>query len=148
MPSEGARTARAVDSVQPQREALRDAHRAFGAACESREQSAVLAASFAELRSAFDAHVEYAEGRSGLFEELLDDEPTKAAPEVDRLRRDHIVIAAAMDRVGRLLGDGADLDDDRLAGASTELIRLLGQHRRRGAELLHQVYGVSIGAGD
>jgi hypothetical protein len=107
-----------------------------------------LAAALTALRSAFDVHVEYAEGGGGLFDELLDDEPTNAAPEVDRLRRDHVVITLALDRAGRLLADGVDLDDDRLAGASTDLVRLLAQHRRRGAELLHQVYGVSTGAGD
>ncbi len=40
------------------------------------------------------------------------------------------------------------LDDERLAEAAAELVRFLAQHRRHGAELLYNVYGVDIGAGD
>ena len=98
--------------------------------------------------SAFAAHVEFAEGEGGLFEELLDEAPTEAAQEVDRLKRDHEVIAATMDRVDGLLDEGGGLDDERLAEAAAELIRLLAQHRRHGAELLYNVYAVDTGAGD
>ncbi|MEX1006755.1 MAG: hypothetical protein WD271_02810 [Acidimicrobiia bacterium] len=148
MPSDVDRTAKAVDRVQPQRDALREAHHAFAAACESAADSVALADALTALRSAFDLHVEYAEGGGGLFEELLDDAPAEAAPEVDRLKRDHAVIATAMDRAAGLLGEGAGIDDERLAGVTAEVVRLLAQHRRRGAELLYNVYAVEIGAGD
>jgi hypothetical protein len=148
MPSELARSSRAVDRVQPQRDALREAHHAFGAACEAREAKASLVDALAVLRVAFGTHVEYAEGGGGLFEELLDDAPTEAAQEVDRLKRDHVVIATVMDRVGRLLAEGAGLDDERLVDVDAELVRLLAQHRRRGAELLYNVYSVEVGSGD
>ncbi len=148
MSSPGARTSRAVDRVQPQRSRLREAHRAFGAACASPGAAATLADALAVLRAAFGVHVEYAEGEGGLFEELLDDAPTEAAQEVDHLKRDHVVIATAMDRAEGLLGEGAGLDDERVADVTAELVRLLAQHRRRGAELLYNVYAVEIGSGD
>jgi hypothetical protein len=100
------------------------------------------------LRGAFAEHVEYAEGPGGLFEELLDEAPTEAAQEVDRLKRDHEVVAGAMDRAEALLAEGAGVDDERLVAVTAELVRLLAQHRRRGAELLHNVYAVDIGSGD
>ena len=53
-----------------------------------------------------------------------------------------------MDRVDGLLAEGGGLDDERLAEAAAELVRLVAQHRRHGAELLYNVYGVDIGAGD
>ena len=148
MPSDVARSSRAVERVQPQRDRLREAHHAFSAACESPDGAELLADALLVLRAAFVAHVEFAEGEGGLFQELLDDAPTEAAQEVDRLKRDHVVIAATMNRVGDLLDEGGGLDDERLAETAAELIRLLAQHRRHGAELLHNVYAVDIGTGD
>jgi hypothetical protein len=140
---------RAVDRVLPQRERLRDAHHGFATACDSPgATNAALAAALATLRAAFAEHVEYAEGEGGLFAELRDDLPATAAPELDRLRRDHVVIIATMDRVDRLLGQGVAPDDGRVVEATAELVRLVAQHRRRGAELLYNVYDVEIGAGD
>lgn len=139
---------RAVDRVQPQREHLRAAHQAFRAACEAGEPAEGLSAALEALRLAFDAHVEYAEGEGGLFEELLDDAPTEAAPEVDHLRRDHAVIASTIDRAASLLAAGSGPEDQRLVDVTGELVRLLARHRRRGAELLHNVYAVDVGAGD
>ena len=143
-----ARTSRAVERVQPQRDRLREAHHVFSSACESPSGTELLEDALAVLRTAFDAHVEFAEGEGGLFEELLDENPTEAAQEVDRLKRDHEVIAGTMDRVDGLLAEGGGLDDERLAEAAAELVRLVAQHRRHGAELLYNVYGVDIGAGD
>lgn len=139
---------RAVDRVQPQREQLRDAHHAFRAACESNDAGEALADALTTLRAAFEVHVEYSEGRGGLFEELLDDAPSEAAPEVDHLKRDHVVIATTIDRAAGLLEEGAGFDDERLRDVTTELVRLLAQHRRRGAELLYNVYAYDLGAGD
>lgn len=143
-----ARTSRAIERVQPQRDRLREAHNVFSSACESPSGAELLEDALAALRIAFVAHVEFAEGEGGLFEELLDDNPTEAAQEVDRLKRDHEVIAGTMDRVDGLLAEGGGLDDERLAEAAAELVRLVAQHRRHGAELLYNVYGVDIGAGD
>jgi hypothetical protein len=143
-----ASTSRAVERIQPQRDRLREAHHVFSDACESPSGTELLEDALVVLRAAFEAHVEFAEGEGGLFEELLDENPTEAAQEVDRLKRDHEVISGTMSRVDGLLGEGGGLDDERLAEAAAELVRLLAQHRRHGAELLYNVYGVDIGTGD
>lgn len=148
MSSSGSPSSRAIDRVQPQRDRLRDAHHQFSAACEAPDASESLPAALAVLRAAFDAHVEYAEGEGGLFEEMLDEAPTEAAQEVDRLKRDHEVIAATMERLGDSLDKGGGSDDQRLAETAGELSRLVAQHRRHGAELLYNVYAVDTGAGD
>ena len=98
--------------------------------------------------AAFEAHVEFAEGAGGLFEELIEETRPRPRPEVDQLKRDHETIAGTMDRVDGLLGEGVGLDDERLVEATIELVRLVGQHRRHGAELLYNVYSVDTGAGD
>ena len=148
MSSDAVRTSRAVDRVQPQRDRLREAHDAFSAVSAGGDASASLAGALTVLRAAFAEHVEYAEGPGGLFEELLDDEPGEAAQEVDRLKRDHEVIVNTMDRAESLLAEGAGADDERLVEVTAGLVRLLAEHRRRGAELLHNVYAVETGAGD
>jgi len=139
---------RAIDRVQPQRQQLREAHLGLAQACESGASRELLLDGLDLLRAAFEVHVLYAEGPGGLFEELLDDAPTEAAPEVDRLKRDHVVIASTIDRAGALLNEGADAEDERVVEVTSELVRLVAQHRRRGAELLHNVYAVDVGAGD
>jgi len=87
----------------------------------------LLRESLAALHAAFDAHVEFAEGAGGLFEELIEESPTEAAPEVDRLKRDHETIAGTMERVEGLLGEGIGFDDERLVEATSELVRLVAQ---------------------
>ena len=100
----------------------------------------------AALRVAFDAHVEYSEGPDGLFVEMQDDAPLESAADVDRLRRDHVIIDNLLDRLDELLAAGAvGFGDERVSETISELIRLIAQHRRRGAELLHNVYGVDVG---
>lgn len=141
-------TSRAIERIQPQRDRLRDAHTAFSAACESAAETALLEQALPVLRAAFEAHVEFAEGPGGLFEELIEESPTEAAQEVDRLKRDHETIAGTMERVDGLLGEEIGFDDERLVEATSELVRLVAQHRRHGAELLYNVYGVDTGAGD
>jgi hypothetical protein len=139
---------RAIDRVQPQRQQLREAHLGLAQVCETGASRELLLDGLDLLRAAFEVHVLYAEGPGGLFEELLDDEPTEAAPEVDRLKRDHVVIASTIDRAGALLAEGAEPDDERVVEVTAELLRLVAQHRRRGAELLHDVYAVDVGGGD
>jgi hypothetical protein len=147
--SASARSERAIDRVQPQRDRLREAHRGFATACEAPDASREsLVDGLDLLRAAFEVHVLYAEGERGLFEELLEDAPTEAAPEVDRLKRDHELIAGVIDRASELLADGAGPDDERLTEATAELVRLIAAHRRRGAELLYNVYAVDVGTGD
>jgi hypothetical protein len=100
------------------------------------------------LGAAWHEHVEFTEGRDGLFEELLD-ESVEVAPEVDHLRRDHEVLAAAIGRAHELLGSPtAGPDDTKLLHSLTGIAKQVDQHRRRGADLLYQVYSVDVSAGD
>jgi hypothetical protein len=101
------------------------------------------------VRDAFAAHVAYTEGPDGLFDEMQYDAPGDSATEIDRLRRDHITINATIDRVDEMVrADGAVPDDPHLSESIGELTRLIAQHRRRGAELSYNVYGVDIGGSD
>ena len=100
------------------------------------------------LGAAWHEHVEFTEGPDGLFEELLDDS-VEVAPEVDHLRRDHEVLVAAMARARELLASPtAGPDDTKLLQSSTGIAKQVDQHRRRGADLLYQVYSVDVSAGD
>ena len=65
---------------------------------------------------------------------------------MDRLKREHETIAGTMERVEGLLAEGVGFDDERLVEATSELVRLVGQHRC--SEVLYNVYGVDTGAGD
>ena len=75
-----------------------------------------VASALADLRDAWDVHQEFTEDRDrGLFVELLEDNVEVAAPEVDHLRRDHLVVAASLTRAGELLGaPGAGPRDAKL----------------------------------
>ena len=97
---------------------------------------------------AFEAHVEFAEGAGGLFEELIEESPTEAAPGGGPAQAGPRSDRRHHGAGRRLLGEGVGLDDERLVEATSELVRLVGQHRRHGAELLYNVYGVDTGAGD
>jgi hypothetical protein len=136
--------------VQSQRGRLRDAHVAFDHACTQSDPSVAVARSALDaVREAFAAHVVFAEGPGGLFEEMQEDAPVESATEIDRLRRDHITITNSIERVGEFLrSEDATLSDERVKAPIEELTRLLAQHRRRGMELTYNIYGVDIGGGD
>jgi hypothetical protein len=100
------------------------------------------------LADAWEEHVAFTEGPDGLFEELLDDS-VEVAPEIDRLRRDHEVLHTHLARARQLLAaPGAGPDDTRILLALTSITKFVDQHRRRGADLLYQVYSVDVSAGD
>lgn len=100
------------------------------------------------LADAWDDHVAFTEGSGGLFEELLD-ETVEVAAEVDRLRRDHEVVSAQIARARELLAQPtAGPDDTRVLLVLAGIAKQVDQHRRRGADLLYQVYSVDVSAGD
>jgi hypothetical protein len=100
------------------------------------------------LADAWDDHVAFTEGPDGLFEELLDGS-VEVAPEIDRLRRDHEILATQVTRVRELLAmPGAGPDDTRILLALTGISKLVDHHRRRGADLLYRVYSVDVSGGD
>jgi hypothetical protein len=100
------------------------------------------------LADAWHEHVAFTEGPNGLFEELLDDS-VEVAPEIDRLRRDHEVLDAHVARARELLAQPtAGPDDTRVLLCLTGIAKLVDHHRRRGSDLLYQVYSVDVSAGD
>jgi hypothetical protein len=145
--------ARAVDRVGPQRGRLRDALAAFQQACDDPgkardEWIAAMSGALAGLGSAWQEHVEFTEAPNGLFDELLDDS-VEVAPDIDHLRRDHSTAVGAMTRASEFLaGDSAGPDDTKLVQSLSAVAKLVEQHRRRGADLLYQVYSVDLSAGD
>src|SRR2546421_6921973 len=102
MPGTELRGPAAHSRIGPQRGHLREAANTFQAAAGdvTQERDAWIAGvggALSGLGQAWQEHVEFTEGRDGLFEELLD-ESVEVAPEIDHLRRDHEGLAAAMNR--------------------------------------------------
>jgi hypothetical protein len=145
----GLEVGRALDRVEPQRGRLGEALRAYELAAVNPRPgwSAGLGTPLAGLRRAFEEHVEFTEGPDGLFDEMLHDDTIEVSSEIDQLRRDHIVVIAAMDRAGEALANPPS-DDDHLRELMASVARLVGKHRRRGAQLLYDVYSVDTSAGD
>jgi hypothetical protein len=139
--------------VGPQRGRLRDALTAFQNVTGNRslgaqEWIAAVGSALTGLGNAWHEHVDFTEAPNGLFDQLLDDS-VDVAPDIDHLRRDHLVVASAMVRAEELLGGrAAGPDDLKLAQSLAGVAKLVEQHRRRGADLLYQVYSVDLSAGD
>ena len=139
--------------VGPQRGRLRNAATVFeqiSADVDANPDAWIVAIGVAlnGLEAAWDEHVAFTEGDDGLFEELLG-ETLEVASEVDRLRRDHEVVAAHITRARELLAaPGAGPDDTGILLALTGISKQVEQHRRRGADVLYRVYSVDLSAGD
>ena len=99
------------------------------------------------LHGAFEEHVEFTEAPDGLFDEMLHDDTIEVSSEIDQLRRDHIVVAAAMQRAGEALVH-PPAEEDHLREIVASVARLVARHRRRGTQLLYDVYSVDTSAGD
>jgi hypothetical protein len=140
---------RAIDRVEPQRGRLGEALRAYELATMNPDHgwSGGVGAPLAGLRRAFEDHVDFTEGPDGLFDEMLHDDTIEVSSAIDQLRRDHIVVLAAMDRADEALANPPS-DDDHLRELMASVARLVGKHRRRGAQLLYDVYSVDTSAGD
>ena len=153
MPGTELRGPAAHARIGPQRGHLRDAAIRFQAVATDVTADrdvwiAAIGSALSGLGSAWQEHVDFTEGPAGLFEELLDDS-VEVAPEIDHLRRDHEVVVAAMARAGELLASpSAGPDDTKLLQSLTGISKQIDQHRRRGADLLYQVYSVDVSAGD
>jgi hypothetical protein len=139
--------------IGPQRGHLREAAEHFQAAtadvtADPEAWIVAVGGALSGLGDAWSEHVQFTEGPNGLFEELLDDS-VEVAPEVDHLRRDHEVLVAAMNRARELLASPtAGPDDTKLVQSLAGIAKQVDQHRRRGADLLYQVYSVDVSAGD
>jgi hypothetical protein len=143
----------ALARVGPQRGRLRDALTAFQDAAASdvrgrAEWVAAVGGALSGLGDAWQEHVDFTEAPNGLFDDLLDDS-VEVAPDIDHLKRDHVVVASAMARAAELLAtDEAGPDDTKLVQSLAGVAKQVEQHRRRGADLLYQVYSVDLSAGD
>jgi hypothetical protein len=143
----------ALARVGPQRGRLRDALGAFqdAAADPGNDRGQWIVAvggALAGLGAAWQEHVEFTEAPNGLFDELLDDS-VEVAPDIDHLRRDHVAVTSAVARARELLATAeAGPNDTKLVQSLAGVAKLVDQHRRRGADLLYQVYSVDLSAGD
>jgi hypothetical protein len=141
----------ALERVEPQRDRLAAALRGYELAAldTGADWSSQVGGPLERLRSAFEQHVEYTESPDGLFEEMLHDDAisVEVASEIDHLRRDHINVIVAMDRAAEGLA-APSTDDAHLREVVASVARLVGAHRRRGAQLLYDVYSVDISTGD
>ena len=139
--------------IDPQRGRLRNASSVFwqiSADVDAEPDRWLVAINVAldGLESAWEEHVTFTESPEGLFDELLG-ETLEVASEVDRLRRDHEVVAAHIIRARELLAaPGAGPDDTGILLALTGISKQVDQHRRRGADVLYRVYSVDLSAGD
>jgi hypothetical protein len=157
MPGTELRASGPRSRIGPQRGRLRAAATAFQAtasapAGESADAGpawlAAVSRTLTGLGEAWREHVAFTEAPDGLFDELLDDS-LEVAPEVDHLRRDHEVLVAAMARARELLASPtAGPADTKLLQSLAGISKQVEQHRRRGADLLYQVYSVDVSAGD
>jgi hypothetical protein len=140
------------DRIGPQRGHLREASERFQAAAAdvtAAPDAWILAVggALAGLGDAWTEHVDFTEAPAA-FGKLLDDS-IEVAPEVDHLRRDHEALVAAMTRARELLASPtAGPDDTRLLQSLAGISKQVDQHRRRGSDLLYQVYSVDVSAGD
>ena len=140
---------RAIDRVEPQRGKLAAALEAYELATMNPETgwARSVGAPLVQLRQAFEEHVEFTEGPDGLFEQMLDDDTIEVASEIDQLRRDHIAVAVAMDRASEALATPPS-DEAHQREIVASVARLVGRHRRTGAQLLYDVYSVDTPGGD
>jgi len=139
----------ALERVEPQRGRLGAALRDYELAVMDTDAGweERLPGPLGALRTAFGEHVEFTEGPDGLFEEMLHDDTISVESEIDQLRRDHIVVIAAMDRVDEALASPPS-DPEHLREVASGVSRLVGRHRRTGAQLLYDAYSVDIATGD
>jgi hypothetical protein len=139
----------ALERVEPQRGRLAAALNQYELAAldPAPDWAARVLAPLRALRTSFDEHVEFTEGPGGLFDEMLHDDTIEVSAEIDQLRRDHIVVVAAMDRAEESLANPPS-HDEHLREIVGSVARLVGRHRRTGAQLLYDVYSVDAPGGD
>ncbi|SRR5690606_679529 len=143
----------AIERIRRRRAELRNAedHLASAAATPSSARLdlwwAKVSHATAELAARFHEHVDDTEREGGLYEEIAAAAPRLSA-HLDRLRREHEVIAQAI----RILRDGAAPVDPVQVTARREqileVLSLLARHRFNGSDLLYEAYQVDIGAAD
>ncbi|MGA3525884.1 hypothetical protein [Melissospora conviva] len=96
-----------------------------------------------ELRYGFGLHRRLTEGPAGLYAEVLGSAP-RLTHAIALLTREHLAVHAALLAFQRRVAR-PEAAVDELRERGDELCDGLTQHRRRGAELLHQAYQIDLG---
>jgi hypothetical protein len=104
----------------------------------------------AELRQAFNDHVQEVEADDGLLPQLLADEP-RIAHGIKQMYTEHVDIGAIIDNTTEMiLGCGTQCESDAVDAIRltvVDLLRLISRHRQAGADLVYEAYSVDIGGG-
>lgn len=102
-------------------------------------------AALAELRRAFDEHIEVTEGPGGLLEEVRDLAP-RLSGEIALIETEHEEL---MDLVGKVEASlDQSTDPKAVRNRAMALLPRLSLHRQRGADLVYDAYNVDIAASD
>lgn len=102
----------------------------------------VLDGGLAEVRAAWERHVESTEAADGLFEQIRTDAP-QLAPRIQQLRKEHEDLHIALDVAA---GDPAQ-DADGLREQVIDLVAKIVRHRQHGADVIYEAYSVDVGGG-
>ncbi len=100
-----------------------------------------LRSALADMREAFDAHVEEVEAPDGLLAELTDDCP-RLSSRIERLRAEHPTLG---DRIDACRARLEEPDPPEIRGEVLDLLVALARHRHAGADLVYEAYNVDIG---
>lgn len=96
------------------------------------------------LREDFQVHIEVTEQPGGLYDSLRED-AARLAGALRKLQDEHPGLADLIDALlARLSGDPSLVRADVTAEAK-ELLRRLGHHRQRGADLIFEAYQLDVG---
>jgi hypothetical protein len=112
------------------------------------EWATIVRRQVARLQAALERHVANAEEDGGLFDEVIDHAP-RLVNRVDKLRRDHDALTAALASLAQRL-DGP-MATDTIVAVREEGIEFLGHlvhHRYLGSELVYEAFNVDIEAAD
>jgi hypothetical protein len=107
---------------------------------------ATLRAALRRLRAELSEHITVTEGPGGLYEEVRHADP-RLEPAVRRLCGEHARLARMVDELAERAGL-ADEDPERLGavrGRASELLGLLGRHRRRDTQLVYDALALDLG---
>jgi len=103
--------------------------------------SDALRSALADLRVAFEAHVEEVEASDGLLAEVMGDCP-RLSSRVDRLRNEHVTLSEQIDACRARLDDP---DPPEIRSEVLDVMVALARHRHAGADLVYEAYNVDIG---
>lgn len=91
-----------------------------------------------------EIHVAVTERPGGLYDSLRD-EAARLAGTLRRLQGEHPGLLATTDELLAQVADGATVDPAAVREPVKDLLRRLGHHRQRGADLIFEAYEVDVG---